>query len=371
MLLADHTVQTVILGAVLLGVVSGVLGCFAVLRQQSLMGDVLSHAALPGICLGFLVAGTRDYGSLMAGAFLAGAAAAGCVTVLARMGRLKMDAALGIVLGVFFAAGIVLLTRIQAGAGSGQAGLSAFLFGQAAAVLRSDLWVMAGVAAVALTLIAAFWKEFKLVTFDPAFARAEGLPVLVLEGALTVMIALAIVVGLQMVGVVLMTAMVIAPAAAARQWVDRLGPMIWLSAAFGTVAGVTGALISAQARGLATGPLIVLVASAITLGSILLAPGRGVVWQGLAARRAARGLHTQQVLVTMFRLAQGHGDPAFRSAEGLVDAYHGAPSARTMDQLRDRGLVRQTTQAPDPARHWELTDAGRTAAREELDRRDA
>ncbi len=105
MLLADYTVQTVIMGAVLLGVVSGVLGTFAVLRQQSLMGDVLSHAALPGICLGFLVAGTRDYGSLMAGAFLAGAAAAGCVTVLARMGRLKMDAALGIVLGVFFDAG--------------------------------------------------------------------------------------------------------------------------------------------------------------------------------------------------------------------------------------------------------------------------
>ncbi len=238
-------------------------------------------------------------------------------------------------------------------------------------MLRGDLWVMAVVAVVALSLIGAFWKEFKLVTFDPAFARAEGLPVLVLEAALTVMIALAIVVGLQMVGVVLMTAMIIAPAAAARQWVDRLGAMVVLSAGFGTVAGVTGALISAQARGLATGPLIVLVVSAITLGSILLAPGRGVVWQALRSRRAARGLRARQVLVTMYRLAQGHGDPAFRSAEGMVDAYHGTPSGRMMERLRDRGLVRQTTQAPDPARHWELTAAGRSAARDELERRDA
>src|SRR5690606_20266911 len=120
-----------------------------------------------------------------------------------------------------------------------------FLFGQAAAILRSDLYVMGAIALVALALVCLFWKEFKLVTFDPAYARTMGLPVLTLEAALTTMIALAVVVGLQMVGVVLMAAMIIAPAVAARQWTDRLGVMVALAAIFGMISGLFGALISA------------------------------------------------------------------------------------------------------------------------------
>ncbi|MFD1914515.1 metal ABC transporter permease [Halodurantibacterium flavum] len=362
--LQDYTLQTVLAGAVLLGIISGVLGSFAVLRGQSLMGDVLSHAALPGICLGFLVAGTRDLGAILTGAFLSGTAAAIMVLVIGRTTRLRADAALGIVLGLFFAGGVVLLTYIQTTQGAGQAGLNSFLFGQAAAMLRSDLPVMGGVTAVALLLVGLFWKEFKLATFDPLYARTLGLPVLALDLALTVMIALAIVVGLQMVGVVLMTAMIIAPAAAARQWVDRLGPMVLLSAAFGIAAGITGAGISAGARGLSTGPLIVLAASAIVLVSVLLAPGRGILWRALRDWRAARRLEAGRVLLTLDRLARDHDAPGFRSDEGLLRAYHGTPPRRALARLEAEGLIRQVPHGPDAQRHWEITPEGRARAAE-------
>ncbi|WP_114966353.1 metal ABC transporter permease [Alkalilacustris brevis] len=361
--LSDYTLQTVMMGAVLLGVVSGVLGSFAVLRRQSLMGDVLSHAALPGICLGFLVAGGRELGGMLAGAFAAAGLAALCVLLIARQTRLKTDAALGIVLSVFFAVGVVLLSYVQSRAGAGQAGLTSFLFGQAAAILRSDLWLMGAVTALALAVVLAFWKEFKLTSFDPGYAVVAGYPVLALEIALTVMIALAIVLGLQMVGVVLMTAMVIAPAAAARQWVRRLEAMVLLAALFGVVAGLTGAVISAQARGLATGPLIVLVATGIVAVSLLLAPGRGVLWSWAARLQEARRLRTRQVLLTLHRLAEGHGDPAYPSEQGMVDAYHGAATRRALSRLAARGLVRDVGHHPETAPHWELTDAGHAEAR--------
>lgn len=361
-LLLDYTVQTVLAGAVLLGIISGVLGAFAVLRGQSLMGDVLSHAALPGICLGFLLAGQRDLKSLLAGAFVSGALAAVTVLWLARTTRLRMDAALGIVLGLFFALGVVLLTHIQTTQGAGQAGLNSFLFGQAAAMLRSDLYLMGGVTGVALLLVVALWKEFKLVTFDSGFAATSGLPVLALELALTVMIALAIVVGLQMVGVVLMTAMIIAPAAAARQWATRLEGMVILSALFGVVAGVAGAMISTLGRGVATGPVIVLVASGIVLVSLLFAPGRGMVWTAWRDWRGGRQLRARQVLLTLDRLARDHARDDFRSDEGLVDAYHGRPTRRALSQLQDRGHIRAVPHGPEGQRHWELTSEGRAAA---------
>lgn len=288
-LLGDYTLQTVSIGALLLGVSSGVLGSFAVLRQQSLLGDTLSHAALPGVCLGFLVAGGRSLGAILFGALVTGTLAALLVLLLTRRSRLKTDAALGTALSVFFALGVVLLTYVQGTGRASQGGLDAFLFGQAAAILRSDLWIMGGIAAFALLLVTALWKELKLVTFDPLFAAQMGFPVLALEAVLTVMIALAVVIGLQMVGVVLMAAMIIAPAVAARQWAARLEGMVLLAAAIGAGGGVVGAWISATGRGLATGPLIILAVSLAVLVSLAFAPGRGLVWDAARRRRERRG----------------------------------------------------------------------------------
>jgi len=361
-LLDSQLVRTVLLGAAGLGAICGLLGAFAVLRRQSLLSDTLSHAALPGICAGFLVAGERALAPLLAGALVTGLAAAGAVAVITRHTRLKMDAALGTVLGVSFALGVVLLTWVQAQGAAGAAGLDSFLFGQAAAIVPADLWVIGAVGALALALVLALWKEFKLITFDPDSARAAGLPVGTLEMLLTGLIALAVVIGLQLVGVVLMVALMIAPAAAARQWCTRLGPMVALSVALGAGAGAAGALVSASARGLATGPVVVLIATAVALVSVLLAPGRGVVWAMLARARARAALEESQVLDALHALAQAHDDPRYKSEQGMLGTALGtAPPAQRLAALERRGLVRAVRHAPETTPHWALTAAGHAA----------
>lgn len=357
-LLGDYTIQTVAMGAALIGVSSGVLGCFAVLRRQSLLGDTLSHAALPGVCIGFLVAGTREIGSILAGALVSGTLAALAVLLLTRMSRLKTDAALGIALGVSFAIGIVLLTYIQGTGNASQGGLDSFLFGQAAAILRSDLWVMGAIALAALALVAMFWKEFKLVSFDPGFAASLGMPVVAIEVALTTMVVLAVIVGLQMVGVVLMTAMIIAPAVAARQWTRRLETMVVLSAAFGTIAGVTGAVVSATARGLSTGPIIVLAISAIAFVSLLIAPRRGLLWEVAGRWRERRRLRGGEVLVTLHAMAAEHGDTRYPAELGALDTFHGTDTRRAISRLENKGLIRPVRHDPETTPHWELTSEG-------------
>lgn len=280
----DFTTRTVLLGAAVLGVLCGVVGSFAVLRRQSLLGDMLAHAALPGLVLGFLASGTRALPPLLAGALLSGAAWALVLQVIARRTRLREDGATTLTLSISFALGLALLTAVIQRGDARYAGLDSFLFGQAAALLPADVALLVGVTAVVLVAVAGAWKELALVSFDRDFARAGGVPVAVLEAALTVALAVAVVVGLQLVGVVLMTALIVAPAVAARQWTDRLARMVLIAAAVGAASGVIGAAVSATARGLATGPVIVLVASVMAFGSLALAPRRGLLWAALRRR---------------------------------------------------------------------------------------
>jgi len=354
----DFTLRNVMLGAALLGISSGVLGSFALLRQQSLLGDTLAHAALPGVCLGFLISGSREPLPIFLGALLSGALAAAFTLLLTNRSRLKTDAALGASLSIFFAFGLVLLTFIQGRSGSGQAGLAAFLFGQAAAIVPSDVRLMTVVALVALLTVALFWKEFKLLSFDPQFAASLGFPRLGLELLLTSVLAFAIVIGLQLVGVVLMAAIIIAPAAAARQWSDSLGQMVVLAALFGALAGVSGAVVSSSGRGLATGPLIVIAASLIALASLLFAPERGLIAAGYRARGARRELAQQRVLLDMYGLAQTHGDRAYRSESGMLGALYGGSAAAQLGRLVAAGLAERTTHMQEEGAHYRLTETG-------------
>ena len=361
-LLSSQIVQTVVLGAALLGLISGALGAFAVLRGQSLLGDAVSHSALPGIALGFLIAGGRDLGAILTGAAISGGLAALAVMAITARTRLKPDAALGVVLGVSFALGVVLLSHVQGRSGASSAGLSSFLFGQAAATLRSDLWIMGTLAAIALGIITLLWKEAKLVSFDPDYARALGLPVTRVQGMLTVMVALAIVAGLQMVGVVLMVALLIAPAAAARQWARSLAGMVILSMSFAVASGVIGALISASARGLATGPVIVLVATGIVALSMAFAPERGLIWRAIAQRARVRRLSSDRVLGTIHALARDHDNPDYPAELGMLQAEHSSATVPALTSLSARGLVREISHPPETTPHWQLTEKGRARA---------
>jgi manganese/zinc/iron transport system permease protein len=272
-----YTLQVVALGGALLGVVSGVLGSFAVLRRQSLMGDALSHAALPGVGIAFLIAG-RELGVLLIGAAVASWLGVLFIRAVTATTRIKQDAAMGIVLASWFGAGVAILALIQDRPDASQAGLDTFIFGQAASMVAADVALIGGVGAAAFLVLGLFWKELKLFTFDHEFARANGFSTRFLNMLLSTLIVVAIVLGLQLAGVILMVGMLIAPGIAARQWTDRLDRMVVLAGLFGALSGAVGAVLSAVRADLPTGPMIIVVAFSIVMISLALAPERGVVW---------------------------------------------------------------------------------------------
>ncbi|CAI8029790.1 Zinc transport system membrane protein TroD [Geodia barretti] len=229
----------VAIGAALLGAVSGSLGTYAVLRRQSLLGDAISHAALPGVAIAFLLTGSKTPLILVLGAALAGWLGTLLILSIVRLTRIKYDSALGIVLSTFFGFGLVLHTLIQRTGNANQAGLDTFLFGQAATVLESDVLTIGILGGVAIIIMFVFWKELKLLVFDEGFAASLGFPIRVLDILLTSLLVIAIVLGLQAVGAVLMSAMLVAPAVAARQWTNKLSLMMFLAACFGALAGRT------------------------------------------------------------------------------------------------------------------------------------
>ncbi len=288
-LIFDYTLRNVALGGMLLGIVAGVLGAFAVLRRQALLGDTLSHAALPGICIAFMLTGSRAPLVLLVGAGIAGWIGTLIFLRTIKATKLSEDTMLGVVLSVFFGIGILLLTYIQQQNNANQAGLDKYLFGQAASLIGRDVRMFAALGIGALAAVYFFYKEFKLLSFDPQFAASLGLPVRRLDIMLTSLLVVAVMIGLQTVGVVLMAAMIIGPGTAARQWTDQLRTMLVLSGIFGGLAGVTGAVISVQASRLPTGPMIILSLTVIVFASLLFAPKHGLVaeWWRRRARRQA------------------------------------------------------------------------------------
>jgi manganese/zinc/iron transport system permease protein len=358
-LIFDYTLRTVALGSAMLGLVSGVLGVFAVLRKQSLLGDAISHAALPGVALAFLLTGSKAPLVLVLGAAVAGWLGTLAVMVAVRNTRIKQDAALGMVLSVFFGFGLLLLTFIQKMPTASQAGLDKFLFGQAATLVQRDVVIMAVLGAIVLFFVAVLWKEFKLFSFDVEFAASLGFPTGMLEVVLTSLIVVAIVVGLQTVGVVLMSAMIVAPAAAARQWTDRLHVMVLLAGAFGALVGLLGAVTSSSVARLPTGPTIVLFMSVIVLLSLLVAPQRGILARARRQSQQKRQFAAEALAVHLLN-HEGQPDEAEESRLDHLQAHmrwDERVARRAVRWAVAHGLVVQTTS------RLKLTDLGRETAR--------
>ena len=286
----DYTLMIVAIGAALLGAVSGSLGTYAVLRRQSLLGDAISHAALPGIAIAFLLTGSKAPLILVLGAAIAGWLGTLLIMSIVRLTRIKYDSALGIVLSTFFGFGLVLHTLIQRTGNANQAGLDTFLFGQAATILARDILTIGVLGGIAIVIMFIFWKELKLLVFDEGFAASVGFPIRALDILLTSLLVIAIVLGLQAVGAVLMSAMLVAPAVAARQWTNKLSVMMLLAACFGALAGVSGTIISSTASRIPTGPTIVLCATVVVGFSIAFAANRGLLWDWLRQQRNRRNL---------------------------------------------------------------------------------
>jgi len=358
-LLFDYTLRTVALGSATLGAVSGTLGVFAVLRREALLGDAISHAALPGIVLAFMLTGSKATLLLVSGAFAAGWVGMWLMRVVTRNTRIPPDTALGIVLSVFFGLGLMLLTFVQRRPDAAQAGLETFLFGQAATLVEGDVIVIAALGFASLATVSLLWKEFKILSFDPDFGASVGIRVRGVELVLTTVLVLAIVTGLQTVGVVLMAAMVVAPAAAARQWTDSLGTMVWLAALFGGLAGVIGAVLSSTTTGLPTGPTIVLSASVIVGLSMAFAPRRGVVWERVRARRRRKAIRRDTVLADLYALFHQHGEIGYGHPLSVIQAMSDAREGalNSLLALESDGFARRLADGT-----WALTLEGRDAA---------
>lgn len=291
--MTDPNARWIMLGSMLLGFSSGIVGSFTYLRKQSLIGDTLAHAALPGICIAFMLSGVKSTFLFMLGALVSGVIATIGISVITKYSRIKQDTALGVVLSVFFGVGVMLLTRIQHGDYGSQSGLDKYMFGQAASMVRSDVYTMLGVSIFLLVVCSLLFKELKLISFDPGFARGMGYPSGLLEQLLLFLTVIAVVAGVQIVGVVLVVSLLVTPAAAARYWTHRLSLMVALAGLFGALSGAIGTVISATTPDLPTGPVTVLVATVLFAISVLFAPDRGLIARAIRGWRVKTDYNQQ------------------------------------------------------------------------------
>jgi manganese/zinc/iron transport system permease protein len=305
----DAAVRFAVAGSMLLGISCGLLGSFIVVRKLALVGDTLSHAVLPGVALGFLWDLTRNPVAILVGATAAGLMGSAVVNWIRQTTKLKEDTALGLVLAAFFAVGICLVTMIQRLPVGNKSGIDKFLFGQAAAIRGSDVVLMAVVTVLAVVVLWAGYKEFLVASFDSEFARAVGLPTQVLHYVLMLLLALSVVISLQAVGVVLVSAMLITPAAAAYLLTDRMHRMVLIAAVFGLASGVVGAFLSFLGSSLPTGPFMVLGATAIFLCAFLIGPRHGVLTRLWQQRSRSRRIQRENTLKAVYHVLE---DRAFR-----------------------------------------------------------
>lgn len=357
----NYNTLVVLIGTAILGANAGLVGSFAVLRGRSLVGDALAHAALPGLCIAFLLAGERSLPLMLLGALASGLLGVSIISILSRQTRTRDDAAVGIVLSVFFAVGIVLSGLIQhMTTGGNKAGLDNYILGQAASMLASDCYLIAGVSLVSGILVLVLFKEFELVTFDASLAQSQGWPVLWIDLTMMGLVAVTVVVGLPAVGVVLMAALLIIPPAAARMWTRSLGRLIILAAVIGAASGVLGTLVSATSLRVPTGPSIVLVAASVFLVSMLAAPERGIVSRWIAQVRFRERLSERVRLTNIYdwlvgATHPGEVDEPFIPTEDIAQGVRDSllePIGHTQYRLTPLGRER-IVRAAQESRLWD------------------
>lgn len=315
----DPNIRYVVFGTMLLSASAAIVGSFILLKKKALVGDAVSHSILPGICAAFLFSGSKNTALMVVGAFITGWVSLVTIDYITAKSKIKKDAAIGLVLSVFFGIGIVMLTYIQRSGNAAQSGLEHFLFGNAASLIGTDLIVFAAISTVLLTAIILFFKAFTLISFDEPFAHAIGYPVRKLDLLLTSLTVLAVVTGITAVGVVLMAAMLITPAAAARYWTDDIRTMVKLSAVFGAFSGLCGAYISFVAPAMPTGPWMVVVSSIIAFFSFFLAPRKGIIPKSYVQLINRRTMTNENILKAFFHLGEKENDfHGYRSVSELL-----------------------------------------------------
>lgn len=363
---SDPALGYALVGSILLGLACGLLGTFVLLRRLSMMGDTLGHSVLPGVVLAFTLTGQKDVVLLLAGACLAGLAASFSVWLLQRTTSLKEDTCMGLVLSTYFALGIVGLTRLSKSGLASQTGLDKFLFGQAAALGGGDLLGLGLAALLNLALVVLLYKEMKLVAFDADFARSLGLPVQALHGLLMLAVTFTLVTALQAVGAVLVSAMLVTPAATASLLSTRLPKVLGLAVFFGILSGCLGTFFSFVGSNLPTGPCMVMSASALFALAWLAAPEQGWLTRAWRQARRRRKVALENTLKDIFLLHERQASvdlEALCQARGLTlkEVQSRLKTLRRLGYLSDHSCLQLSPKGQDEARRlvrnhrlWEL-----------------
>ena len=266
-------------GVAAVGCAAGVIGTFGVLRKRALVGDAAAHATLVGVASALLFTGQRDLGVLLIGGLLSAMIAIVLLVLIRKFTRTRDDAATAIVLSVSFGLGITLISGMVSRGIPGSGGLERFLLGHTASLTAHDALLLGSVSVIGVLCIVIGLKEATMVAFDPDFAAAAGWPAATIDLVLIALIAVMVVVGLPAAGAVLVTALVVIPPAVARQWTERLIPMLVIAGSVGLLSALGGVVLSSLAVQVPTGPVVVLVATAFLILSILVAPCRGILWR--------------------------------------------------------------------------------------------
>ncbi|WP_064610270.1 metal ABC transporter permease [Streptobacillus moniliformis] len=287
-LLNSYTFKVVTIGCSLLGMISAIIGTFAVLKKESLLGDGVAHSSLAGICIAFLLTGRRELFILLIGALIMGLICVLLIHYIGTNSKVKFDSAIALILSTFFGLGLVLLTYLKRIPGAKKAGLSNFIFGQASTLILKDIYLITGVGLILLILVIFFWKQIKISIFDKEYAKTIGINSDRYRLLVSVMIVINVIIGLQIAGVVLMTAMMISPVVAARQWSNKLNIVVILSSIFGAISGFIGSLSSSLNSSLPTGPVIVVVLSIFVMFSMLFSNKRGLIYRYISRKKFER-----------------------------------------------------------------------------------
>lgn len=340
--LQDYNTRMVMLGTALLGAASGIIGVFLLLRKRALLGDAISHATLPGVCLAFLI-GVASGGSgksfplLITGAATTGLLGGLAVLGLRRFRQIKEDAALGIVLSLFFGLGVMLLTLIQQIPEGHAAGLEGFIYGKTASMVVEDAMWIALATSLVLLLVTFLYRPLQLLCFDEGFAQSQGWPVLLLDALLMACVVAVTIVGLQAVGLIMMIALLVVPAAASRFWTHQLPKMLLLAALMAMVSCFLGTTISAVVPRVPSGAAIVLCAVGFFLISFTFGTVRGVYWNWSRNWRLQRAYDREHLLRDMYELIEVAQQK--RSGGKLIDSSLSEGGMETMipiDTLRQR-----------------------------------
>lgn len=370
--LRDYSTRNALLGTMLIGISAGVVGVFMLLRKRSLVGDVVGHSALPGIAIAFVVMEISSPGSgkwvpgLLIGATIAGLLGALSVIAIDRYSRIKSDAALAIVLSLFYGVGAALFTIAQRMPGGNSAGLKDYLNGKTASILAADVVVFAEVAVVILIAALLLTKEMKVLCFDEGFAAAEGYPVLLLDTLLVGLVVAVTIIGMQSVGLILVVAILIIPPAAARFWTDNLEWMMAISAVIGGASAFGGVVTSALFPRVAAGAVIVLFGSGLFVLSLLFGRERGLVRRLHISRRMRRQVGQLDLLRSIYEEVEaasaGKQPPTAKQLRESRITHAALERRRSWTHRELRRFVHRAVDdgllAPHPPASWRLTKSG-------------